>query len=364
MVKQCKCCGKEFEAKTIRRQFCSDVCRMREHRGSLPSKIMPADEEVVKAYAHFKSSAKVAEELGVASSWVLKVLKRNGVELIGYKNQAVKHQKVSDAELIEACKTLSSGEIQKKFSIKQCSLYERCKRLGISPMKKKQEHNKGLEKTHRRQSLFAGVWHYWEPHAKKFSNRTDYTYLESKGTTARVRCNNCGAVIERNVTGKKLEGLRCIHCEQVSKELDLRRVELIKALRTFAIYKEDKRCACCGKSFHSLNARRIYCSDTCKHTQAFRNNPKSHSYRGRCRRYGVRYDSSVKREKVLERDRMTCQICGKRCDPNDKRWGTLGPDYPTLDHIIPLAKGGTHTWDNVQCACGMCNSIKRDLLYG
>jgi hypothetical protein len=26
-----------------------------------------------------------------------------------------------------------------------------------------------------------------------------------------------------------------------------------------------------------------------------------------------------------------------------------------------LANGGTHTWDNVQCAHAICNSYKRDL---
>lgn len=321
-----------------------------------------SDDEIVQAYARLGTQLLVSKELGCSQSVVSQALKRNDVKANGYKRNGLRLQKITDEELIKACKTLSSGEIQQKYDIKQCSLYERCKKLGISPVEKKQEYNKGLEKNHRLQRLFADVWHYWEPHAKKFADRTDYTYLESKGTAARVRCNNCGTVIEHNVTGKKLEGLRCIPCEWASKELDLKRTELIKALRAFAIYKEDKRCACCGKSFHSLNVKRIYCSDTCKRTQTRRNNPKSQSYRGRCRRHGVHYDSSVKREKILKRDGLTCRICGKLCDPNDKRWGSLGPDYPTLDHIIPLAKGGTHTWDNVQCACAMCNSYKRDLL--
>jgi 5-methylcytosine-specific restriction endonuclease McrA len=38
------------------------------------------------------------------------------------------------------------------------------------------------------------------------------------------------------------------------------------------------------------------------------------------------------------------------------------PDAPTVDHIIPLAKGGTHTWDNVQLAHWSCNSDKRDII--
>jgi 5-methylcytosine-specific restriction endonuclease McrA len=33
----------------------------------------------------------------------------------------------------------------------------------------------------------------------------------------------------------------------------------------------------------------------------------------------------------------------------------------TVDHIVPMAKGGTHTLDNIVFACHACNSEKRDL---
>jgi 5-methylcytosine-specific restriction endonuclease McrA len=36
------------------------------------------------------------------------------------------------------------------------------------------------------------------------------------------------------------------------------------------------------------------------------------------------------------------------------------PTAPTVDHIIPLARGGSHTWDNVQLAHHLCNSLKGD----
>lgn len=35
--------------------------------------------------------------------------------------------------------------------------------------------------------------------------------------------------------------------------------------------------------------------------------------------------------------------------------------YPTIDHIVAMANGGGHTWDNVQLAHAICNSYKRDL---
>jgi 5-methylcytosine-specific restriction endonuclease McrA len=34
--------------------------------------------------------------------------------------------------------------------------------------------------------------------------------------------------------------------------------------------------------------------------------------------------------------------------------------YPSIDHIVPLAKGGNHTWNNVQLAHHYCNTLKRD----
>ena len=37
-----------------------------------------------------------------------------------------------------------------------------------------------------------------------------------------------------------------------------------------------------------------------------------------------------------------------------------GNDYPSIDHIIPISKGGQHTWDNVQLAHMICNSIKNN----
>jgi len=31
-----------------------------------------------------------------------------------------------------------------------------------------------------------------------------------------------------------------------------------------------------------------------------------------------------------------------------------------IDHIIPLSKGGTHTWDNIEIICKTCNFAKND----
>lgn len=53
---------------------------------------------------------------------------------------------------------------------------------------------------------------------------------------------------------------------------------------------------------------------------------------------------------VYFRDSGKCGICGKDVEF----------DLGTLDHIIPVTKGGSHTYDNVQLAHQPCNREKAD----
>jgi 5-methylcytosine-specific restriction enzyme A len=58
------------------------------------------------------------------------------------------------------------------------------------------------------------------------------------------------------------------------------------------------------------------------------------------------------RQYVLERDRFQCQGCSK-------------PDQQAslhIDHIIPLAKGGTNDLSNLHTLCQQCNLSKSDRL--
>lgn len=62
---------------------------------------------------------------------------------------------------------------------------------------------------------------------------------------------------------------------------------------------------------------------------------------------------------VFERDEWICHICKKLIDR------TLRGDHwwrATLDHIIPLSKGGTHTYDNVAACHWRCNMVKGNKL--
>lgn len=59
---------------------------------------------------------------------------------------------------------------------------------------------------------------------------------------------------------------------------------------------------------------------------------------------------------VFRRDKWRCRLCGTKTP--QKLRGTYEQRAPELDHVLPLSKGGSHTWGNVQCACRACNNSK------
>ena len=78
---------------------------------------------------------------------------------------------------------------------------------------------------------------------------------------------------------------------------------------------------------------------------------------------GKGYSKRIKWQNIADKYNMTCAICGCKVNPDDTYIGKnerkcYGPNYPTVDHIIPLKRGGTDTLDNVQLACKRCNSSK------
>lgn len=56
----------------------------------------------------------------------------------------------------------------------------------------------------------------------------------------------------------------------------------------------------------------------------------------------------LSRKNILRRDGHRCQYCGRG-------------DLPlTVDHVLPLSRGGDDTWENLVCACVGCNNRKGD----
>jgi len=57
---------------------------------------------------------------------------------------------------------------------------------------------------------------------------------------------------------------------------------------------------------------------------------------------------------IFLRDQMICQYCDLKLQQRKQC---------TIDHVIPVSKGGRTTWENCVTACGPCNVAKGDRLY-
>ena len=71
-------------------------------------------------------------------------------------------------------------------------------------------------------------------------------------------------------------------------------------------------------------------------------------------------DKDITLAKVYEKDNGLCYICGCKCDWNVKKITGQWGKYPSIDHVIPIHKGGLHSWENVRLACVSCNAKKQD----
>lgn len=92
-------------------------------------------------------------------------------------------------------------------------------------------------------------------------------------------------------------------------------------------------------------------------SDAWSDNRKAHHARRRALTRGAVGAVAFSRDDIFERDGHMCMLCWTPLDMEAK-WPE--PKSPTIDHIIPLAKGGSHTPENVQAACARCNVRKSD----
>lgn len=172
-------------------------------------------------------------------------------------------------------------------------------------------------------------------------------YKEGK---IKCRCKVCGDIKER-FNNKLLEKDTNIACRKCGNN-----------------YKgsEERECIECGKEFISFSEQQVICKD-CRNKQEKERRKANKRLREAKAKYNGKIEWNISLEKLIQRDDSICRICGNQIDINDycitdEGYFIAGNNYPSIDHIIPLAKGGTHTWNNVQLAHRYCNSVKCDKL--
>lgn len=122
-------------------------------------------------------------------------------------------------------------------------------------------------------------------------------------------------------------------------------------------------CSECGKTADAYQPHQKTCSTEC--AKARKNRLAKERKDKRLNDTNI-VDKDISLKTLYKRDKGICYICGGKCDFKDHirdgRNFTSGANYPSIDHIIPIARGGKHSWDNVRLAHHLCNAKKSDIL--
>ncbi|GAA2696467.1 HNH endonuclease [Actinoplanes palleronii] len=179
-----------------------------------------------------------------------------------------------------------------------------------------------------------------------------------------VKCSHCGGETLKHASSRYAERFCSYACrdarrirEAVERRLPVLFVGLI--IRPQPSRPEQPRstkrwvagnCHRCGKAYvaedYTDTAR--FCSTTCQRRVS------KQRYRARKKQA---YIADVSPRRIYERDGWRCQLCRKPVRRDLVAPASLAP---VIDHVVPLAQGGTHEPANVQCAHFLCNSVKSD----
>lgn len=160
-------------------------------------------------------------------------------------------------------------------------------------------------------------------------------------------CTKCGKseVLKKEPVGRSID-----YCSDCSRSIGTNTGK--------KIHKPTiKECIYCGVTFEgSTGMSRVCKGCTEKNNKRLKNIYKT---KRRAIERGAEAEN-IDKYQVFNRDKWRCKACG--CKVQKKR--IYDDNAAELDHIIPLAKRGTHTWDNVQTLCRKCNRDKSSSLEG
>ena len=266
---------------------------------------------------------------------------------------------------------VSMGDIAKEFNLTEGAVWSICKVLGLGG-------KRSNKKATYRKPVFT------EEHLKAEEDRRRAMVERYEGFTyvgnytgsdgiVDIRHEPCGSILTKSwvtIRHTRNNGLDCPVCrdrETEQKRLKAEAKQKRKAVQAHFVKQaqvkskqlEMRLCLHCGKTFFSAT-RENYCSPKCK--KATNNSIKKDRRLRKLK--AANYDSTISLPRVYDRDNGVCYLCGETCDWDDyeRRDGVFiaGDRYPSVDHVIAIRNGGTHTWENVRLAHRWCNSIKAD----
>lgn len=117
-----------------------------------------------------------------------------------------------------------------------------------------------------------------------------------------------------------------------------------------------------------LERHREYCRNNVEHVREtdrrryYRDKPKRVELaKASCAKRRMRidkagFDKGITTLALRDRDGDRCCYCGVRMTFKLSR--AYIPNKATVEHVLPLSRGGSHTWSNVALACWQCNLSK------
>lgn len=179
-------------------------------------------------------------------------------------------------------------------------------------------------------------------------------HIDEHGRPERRKAKQPRPVSLCTVCGKPCKGNGAKRCSEECRKKYNRQRAREHSIQTDARDRSQRACKECGALFvpEYGNQRRWFCSDECLRRRARRTGKATR----RARIQGAPLLQSIDPIDVCQRDRWTCYLCG--CSTPRELRGTTDERAPEIDHVVPLSRGGTHSYDNVRCACRACNQRK------
>jgi 5-methylcytosine-specific restriction endonuclease McrA len=123
-----------------------------------------------------------------------------------------------------------------------------------------------------------------------------------------------------------------------------------------------RECVICKSGYNAFWGNQNTCSKECRHNRhedVKRSNRSVRKYKRRAI-FKSQFVEPVYKKKIFERDKWRCKACKVKVTDNTEDHKKMA----TIDHIVPLSRGGSHSMSNVQTLCFVCNSKKSSKAEG
>lgn len=160
-------------------------------------------------------------------------------------------------------------------------------------------------------------------------------------------CSECGKTVAISRTSAPPERRRCRDCQRRNPRISRPR-----------FVPQELTCPTCGVVFTQKRSQQKYC---CIEHRPFRDgDPRSPGRVAASRRRRLRIAATfdgVTDAEIFERDRWMCWLCRKRIG---KSFRYPHPRSASIDHVLPLSRGGDDTALNKRAAHLFCNMSRHD----